>query len=401
MRILLVADGRSVITRRWIDGLLALGYEVCLISTFPCHPLDGVKLAGILPVAFSALSGSQVKITGRKENRPAHKSPLTLLRPFLQIARYYLGPLTLPLYAAQFRQMIENAQPDLVHALRIPFEGMLASYLPDGLKLVISTWGNDLTLHARGSWLMAHYTHRALQRADALMSDTQRDIQLAKKWGLDLASPVLLLPGNGGIDLQEIERIHARLASPPDYLPADGPLIINPRGFRPGSVHQETFFQAIPLVLREFPSAQFVCTAMQGQVEAQNWVKKLGIEENVTLLPYLEQAALWDLFMRSQVYVSLSSHDGTPNTLLEAMACSAFPVCGDIDSIREWITNGENGFLVDPLDQEKAAMAIITALQNKQLRNKAASQNKKIIKKRAALAFVRRQMDQFYKQLLR
>ena len=44
MRILLVADGRSVITRRWIDGLLALGYEVCLISTFPCHPLDGVKL---------------------------------------------------------------------------------------------------------------------------------------------------------------------------------------------------------------------------------------------------------------------------------------------------------------------------------------------------------------------
>ena len=105
--------------------------------------------------------------------------------------------------------------------------------------------------------------------------------------------------------------------------------------------------------------------------------------------------------MRSQVYVSLSSHDGTPNTLLEAMACGAFPVCGDIDSIREWITNGENGFLVDPLDPEKAAMAIITALHNEQLRKKAASQNKKITGKRAALAFVRRQMDQFYKQLLR
>jgi hypothetical protein len=46
-------------------------------------------------------------------------------------------------------------------------------------------------------------------------------------------------------------------------------------------------------------------------------------------------------------------------------------------------------------------MAIITALHNEQLRKKAASQNKKITGKRAALAFVRRQMDQFYKQLLR
>ena len=92
--------------------------------------------------------------------------------------RYYVGPLSLPFYQARFRSLVAEIQPDLVHALRIPFEGMLSVATPPGIPLVVSTWGNDITLHARGSFLMAYLTRRVLNRADGLITDTQRDIQL-------------------------------------------------------------------------------------------------------------------------------------------------------------------------------------------------------------------------------
>ena len=51
------------------------------------------------------------------------------------------------------------------------------------------------------------------------------------------------------------------------------------------------------------------------------------------------------LFCRAEVSVSITDQDGTPNSLLEAMAAGAIPVCGDLPSIREWIEPGRNGFL--------------------------------------------------------
>ena len=59
MHILLVADGRSPITSRWISGLLRLKHRVTLVSSFPCKPLEGVEETIVLPVAFSGLAGWQ------------------------------------------------------------------------------------------------------------------------------------------------------------------------------------------------------------------------------------------------------------------------------------------------------------------------------------------------------
>lgn len=400
MHILLVADGRSPITRRWIQTMLAIQSRVSLISTFPCQPIDNVDLAGVLPVAFSSLAGSQVKSASQQQDKPRPKSRLAGLRPFLQHLRYFLGPLTLLFYSFQFKNIVGDLKPDIVHALRIPFEGMLCSWLPKGTPLLISTWGNDLTLHARGSTLMRTLTRRTLERANGLISDTLRDIHLAREWGLNPDAPVLEVPGNGGVDLHEIENIKNQNRPDPKFLKRDSPLIINPRGFRPGSVHQEVFFQSIPQVLKELPNAQFVCTGMIGQKEALRWVNQLGIESNVVLLPYQDQTNLWNLFLRADVYVSVSSHDGTPNTLLEAMACGCLPVCGDIESIREWITSGENGLLVDPHDPQAVAQAILIACQDKTLQEESKKLNKEIIRNKAEVTVVRRKVKSFYKEFI-
>jgi glycosyltransferase involved in cell wall biosynthesis len=280
-----------------------------------------------------------------------------------------------------------------VHALRIPYEGMLASRTPTGIPLVISTWGNDFTYHAISNEVMGSATRRALLRADGLISDTVRDLRIARAWSFNPAKPAVSVPGNGGIDLAEIGNITQGID------PAVPWQVINPRGFRSGSVRNDTFFKSIPLILSLHPEVQFICPWMAGQPEALGWVNRLRILDNVSLLPMISQAELWREFARSLVSVSVSEHDGTPNSLLEAMAIGCLPVCGDIESIREWIHNGENGILVDPADAYALAEAVQRGIMDEEFRRAAAARNREIIRERAEVAIVRQKVAEFYQRM--
>lgn len=398
MHIFLVADGRSPITRRWIRTLLAAGERVTLCSTFPCPAPEGIEALHVLPVAFSGLAGSQ-SANVRPGAAPRRKL-VSRFRPLFLAARYWLGPLSLKRYRASFRRLAAAARPDLVHALRIPFEGMLAAATPPELPLVVSIWGNDLTLHARGSRWMANATRRTLRRADALAADAARDLRLAADWGFDARKPCLLVPGGGGIDLAEIQALRERSHPACDAFPAGVPLVVNPRGFRPGSLRNDVFFQSIPLVLERQPGVRFVCPSMAGQSEALEWIERLKIGNAVRLLPTLPQTELWELFLRADVFISPSAHDGTPNSLLEAMACGCLPIVGDIESMREWITPGVNGLLVDSSRAQVLAEAVLLAMENPAFRAAAAGRNQQIIAERADLRRVRAQVVEFYQSLL-
>jgi len=400
MHILLVADGRSPITQRWIQGLFTLRHEVTLVSTFPCQQLAGLKGFYTLPVAFGSLGGSQLSRRGGETSGGVKKMVSGSRSLFLK-GRYIFGPLTLPFYANRFQKIVRGASPDLVHALRIPFEGMLAASTPKEIPLLVSIWGNDLTLHAGGSPWMRSATQRTLQHASGLLADASRDIRLGQSWGFSPEKPSLVVPGGGGVDLVEMFQMRKEATETLlTMLPAGVPLIINPRGFRPGSVQNDIFFRSIPFVLDRKPTVQFICTAMAGQTEAEGWVQRLKIGSNVRLLPFLPQAQLWSLFMRSDATVSVSSHDGTPNSLLEAMACGCFPIVGDIESLREWITPGVNGFLVEPGKAQNLAEAIIQLLDHPELRKSAAEINQRLIRERAETNLVRSQIQVFYQRFI-
>jgi glycosyltransferase involved in cell wall biosynthesis len=172
------------------------------------------------------------------------------------------------------------------------------------------------------------------------------------------------------------------------------PVVINPRGLR-AYVRNDTFFKAIPLVLTQVPEARFVCPTMAGQAEAERWVSELGLSAAITLLPLQSPAEMAALYRGARVAVSPSEHDGTPNTLLEAMACGCLPVAGDIESLREWITHGENGLLVDPGDPSALAESIIHGLTDDVLQAKARAANDQIVKQRADHARVMPQAREF------
>ena len=94
----------------------------------------------------------------------------------------------------------------------------------------------------------------------------------------------------------------------------------------------------------------------------------------VELGPMMPQTELAKQLRRAHIVVSPSTHDGTPNSLLEAIACGCFPIAGNIESIHEWIRDSENGLLVDPTDPQALAQAIIIAITNSSCVNRPESQ---------------------------
>jgi glycosyltransferase involved in cell wall biosynthesis len=380
MRLLYVADGRSPIALNWIRYFAERGDDVYLASTFACSPDLPLKDVQFTPVAYS----------GSVRSAPSTSAASSGMRRLLRYARHLLGPLTIPRAARRLRAFTDRVRPDLVHAMRIPFEGMLAADAHRGAPLVVSVWGNDFTLHAPSSALMRHYTSWTMQVASALHADCQRDVRLARRWGLDPSKPTVVTPGNGGVrtDL---------FFSAPD--PVEHPVIINPRGSR-SYVRNDVFFKAIPLILAREPNAKFFCVALDQDQDAANWVARFGVGHAVELLPHLSQSQMADFFRRSQVLVSPSVHDGTPNSLLEGMACGCLPIAGNLESIREWIKDGENGLLVDPTDPRALADAVMHALENDSLRREAAGLNRKLVNERAEYARCMSEARDFYARVV-
>ena len=382
MRLLFVADGRSPIALNWIRFFVERGDDVYLASTFPCDPGLALKGLEITPVAFSLGSGSPAGVLAPSSRGLGPRLRMTI--------RHFLGPLTVSRAARRLRAVIQRIRPELVHAMRIPFEGMLAADAYTGTPLLISVWGNDFTLHASSTPLMRHYTSWTMQVASGLHADCQRDIRLGRGWGFDPAKPSLVSPGNGGVRLDVFH---------PPARPSSDPIVLNPRGAR-AYVRNDVFFRAIPLVLARRPDATFICASLQGDSQALDWIRKLDIAPAVELLPPVPHEDMAGVFRRAQVMVSPALHDGTPNSLLEAMACGCFPVAGDLDSIREWITSGRNGLLVDPNDPQSLAQAILDALSNENLRRQAAGLNQQLITSRAEYGRCMAEAGEFYRRVI-
>jgi hypothetical protein len=136
VHILLIADGRSPITRCWLHMLSGLDYQVSLISTYPYEKISGIQKQYTLPLAFAAMSGSQVAAAGTKR-QSFIRGWVARLRPLLLRVRALTAPLTVEKYQEEYLKIVAELKPDIVHALRIPFEGMLAAVTPDEIPLIL------------------------------------------------------------------------------------------------------------------------------------------------------------------------------------------------------------------------------------------------------------------------
>lgn len=403
-RILFIVDFRSEIARGWISYLAGQGTAVGVVSTFPSvlanQPpiwvttvdLGFSRLVGLRSEAGAAPRGVARRLAARGISSVA-------VRRLWHATNSSFIVLDTRRHSRTIQAVVEDFRPDIIHAMRIPYEGVLASSLRTQIPLIVSTWGNDLTLWASRRRRMATVTRKVLARADALHCDCERDRVLAYRRGFSRSRPSIVLPGGGGVDRTQFH------PGPPDSavldrlgIPSDRPVVVNPRGIRE-YVRNETFLDAWSLVLQSHPSAFAVCVGMAGNMQITRASRAPGIAGSIRLLPHLSSDDLAEVFRAAQLSVSPSVHDGTPNTLLEAMASGCLPVAGDLESIREWITDGHNGLLFDSNDPKSIADAVTEGLANEPLRRSSAATNLEIVQRRADRPLVMDVAKQFYEDV--
>jgi glycosyltransferase involved in cell wall biosynthesis len=342
VRILLVADMRSPTTWGWVDAVRSAGVVVLGI--------DGLPWPEHLPLGTSG-EGSRSSVKQRLRSF-AGATPRRL--KVTGRVRRVVGPVMAPIKGRRIRGAVKRAKPDVVHGLRIPHEAMAAMVAcPPAVPLAISIWGNDLTHEAPASRMGGRAARRVFARTDLLFADCQRDIDLAGTWGLRPTTPTAVLPGGGGIDLVRVAEEHRKLASQlSDLVGPDHRVVVNARGSRP-YVRNEVLLEALSLLATELDPR--VCIVFVDSVHDKALCRAIShhrLSNKIVVTGRRSPGEVLSLFCRAEVSVSITDQDGTPNSLLEAMAAGVIPVCSDLPSIREWIEPGRNGFLAafnDPL----------------------------------------------------
>jgi glycosyltransferase involved in cell wall biosynthesis len=105
------------------------------------------------------------------------------------------------------------------------------------------------------------------------------------------------------------------------------------------------------------------------QLDAYNRMKRLakelGVENNIHFTDKLSREEVADYLLASDIMVSVTLYDGCPISMLEGMAYGTIPVMSNHSPIQEWIRDGWNGYLINPVSPSQIAETIIRALKNK------------------------------------
>lgn len=133
----------------------------------------------------------------------------------------------------------------------------------------------------------------------------------------------------------------------------------------------------------------------RSQIEAL--ISREDLTDRVILPGYVKD--IWGLMKRADLFISMSTHEGCPNAVLEAMACSCPLVVSDIPAHRAFLDE-ETALFVDPANMSGTAAAIKMCLEDQKMTERMV----KKAKARVATFSIRSVTDQYemiYDSILR
>lgn len=137
-----------------------------------------------------------------------------------------------------------------------------------------------------------------------------------------------------------------------------------------------------------------------GDGEQVDYLKKMGFDlgvtnQNLHFLGGISDARI--AFQQADVFLLTSDREGTPNAVLEAMACGLPIISTNVGDVSSYITNGVNGFLVEsPNEEQKIADTLEKLSSNRLLSKEMGGINRKIIEEKASLKTLSRLLSELY-----
>lgn len=132
----------------------------------------------------------------------------------------------------------------------------------------------------------------------------------------------------------------------------------------------------------------------------EQMVSELNLTRQVHFVSWVPRDEIADHYRRSDVFVTATTWEGMPNTVLEAMACG-LPIVGtQASGLHELVHDGVNGYLVPIKDPDALAEAIALLIGNGYERRRMGRQSRKLAESEFAWEYITEQYLDIYEQVL-
>lgn len=338
MKICNIGWANSIHVERWLRWFSRHGHEIHLITDRP-KDIEGVSIHDI----------------GFKPDTRSRLQRYKNLSFNIWWWAYFIKIL-------EVRRLVRQIKPDILHLHSLWYPGHLGAFA--GFQpYVVTVLDGDILWQKKKSLISRTFVQIALRRASMVFGESKQLLAECRCFGV--LSDRLCLSHAGGVDLEKynvsLDRsaVRLQLGLPREHI------VLSPRSL--GSIYNlKTVLRSIPIVLQSVPQAKFVFIWHSGTTQEledmKQLTRELGIQDSTLFVGQITENNVALYHRAADVFISVALNDSGPKALKEAMACGAAPVVSDLASVREWITNGENGFIVEPTNIKQIAHAIVTLL---------------------------------------
>lgn len=299
-------------------------------------------------VFFAQLEGNQRQVESRAVPEHVHQV----------IWKGGRGPFTwgsLPALVADFKRIVRDLKPDLVHAGPIQTCAFIA-ILAGAKPLLTMSWGFDLMDDVHKGWMWEFATKYTLRRSNFFTSDANVTKDKAVAYGMD-SEKTIVFPW--GVDLEHFSKKEERGKK-------EGFILFCNRSWE-ARYGVDVLARAFVKVARQHEDLRLIL--LNGGSQGANIRRILqsgGVEEYVTFGGQISQTDLPRWYHMADLYISPSHVDGSSVSLMEALACGLPCLVSDIPANKEWVFEDENGWLFRDGDADHLAEKILAAIRQRE-----------------------------------
>lgn len=160
--------------------------------------------------------------------------------------------------------------------------------------------------------------------------------------------------------------------------------------------------KAIEIVVRKCKDAKFILIGDGPMLPlTRKMVKKSKLNDCVRFTGVMDPKSVSHILSKATGFVFPSLKEGMPKAVLEAMACGLPIIASNISGINEIVTNGYDGLLVPPEDQQVLGEAILNVINDRNLAAKLGANARKTVETNHNWNTVLSALDSVYEEALR
>ena len=263
----------------------------------------------------------------------------------------------LPSLVMDFKRLLRDLKPDLVHAGPIQTCAFIA-VLAGASPLLTMSWGFDLMDDVHKGWMWEFATKYTLKRSTFFTSDANITKDKAIAYGMN-PEKTIVFPW--GVDLE-----HFRIRNAEGRIDQEGFVLFCNRSWEP-RYGVDVLARAFVKVAQQREDVRLI---LLGGGSQGAYLRKIfqsgGVDEYVTYGGQISQTELPRWYHMADLYISPSHVDGSSVSLMEALACGMPCLVSDIPANKEWVFENENGWLFRDGDVDHLAEKILAAMNQRE-----------------------------------